>query len=147
MGKLITRLLVLTAILLAAAMYQFNQVSKVQDPDLIRRAQQALSDDFHSKTLGDISESLQGDGSPEVIADQAGSLITQDVTLTAIRAARTLLPWRQSATVVLQLDFVLEENGAKVLAGRRYLRFAPTIDHGWRYLGETDFKGFYKNLL
>ncbi len=147
MSKLFGRLLVLVAIVLAAAVYQFNQVSVVEDPALVREAESALNDQFRSKTMTELSESLRSGEAINILAGQAGSLITQDVTLLAVRESRTLLPWKRSAEVILQVDFVLEERGSKIAAGRRYLRFAPTIDHGWRYLGETGFEGFYANLL
>jgi len=147
MGKLFGRLLLLVAILMAAGVYQFNQVSVVEDPALVRQAKAVLSDQFRSKTFQELSESLRAGDSFDILAGQAGSLMTQDVTLLAVRESRTLLPWKQSEEVVLQVDFVLEDRGSKIAAGRRYLRFAPTTDHGWRYLGETDFEGFYANLL
>jgi hypothetical protein len=147
LGKFFTRFLILVAIVLAAAGYQFNQVSKVQDPELVRQAKEVLTDSFRSMTLEEVAQSVHSMGSLKIIADKAGSLVTQDVTLLAVKAGRTILPWKESKDVVLQVDFILEEKGAKVASGRRYLRFEPTVDQRWRYLGETDFEGFFRNLF
>jgi len=147
LGKLITRLFILAVIVFAAAGYQFNQVSKVKDPELVRQAQEVLTDSFRSMTLKEVAQSIRTMGSLNIIADNAADLVTQDVVLLTVRASRAILPWKTPDKVVLQVDFLVEERGEKVAAGRRYLRFEPTVDHRWRYLGETDFEGFMKNLL
>ncbi|MGD2084508.1 MAG: hypothetical protein PVF91_16210, partial [Chromatiales bacterium] len=122
-------------------------ISDVEDPELVRQAGEVLSAKFRSRNLEELSDAVQSQGSLDVILDRAGSVITEDVVVHTIRASRPLLPWVASKEVVLQVDFILEDRGAKVAAGRSYLRFEPTVDNRWRYLGETDFQGFYSNLF
>jgi hypothetical protein len=146
-GKLLSRLIIVAAIVLAAAIFRFNQISDVEDPELVRQAEAVLTDRFRSRNLDDLADAVRSSGSLDVIMQRAGAVITEDVVVHTIRASRPLLPWVSGGEVVLQVDFMLEDRGSKIAAGRSYLRFEPTVDDRWRYLGETDFQGFYSNLF
>ena len=146
-GRLLTRLMVLAAVVLAAGMFRFGQVSGVEDPELVRQAEAVLANKFRSANLGELAGAVRTGGSFDVIMKRAGAVVTEDVVVHTIRASRPLLPWAAGGAVVLQVDFILEDRGSKVAAGRSYLRFEPSSDDRWRYLGETDFQGFYSNLF
>jgi len=146
-GKLLSRLIIVAAIVLAAAIFRFNQISDVEDPELVRQAEAVLTDRFRSRNLSDLADAVKSSGSLDVIMQRAGAVVTEDVVVHNIRASRPLLPWVSGGEVVLQVDFMLEDRGSKVAAGRSHLRFEPTEDQRWRYLGETDFQGFYSNLF
>jgi hypothetical protein len=147
MGKLFGRLLLLVAVVALAAIYQFNQVSVVEDPDLTSLAKDVLSSQFRAKSVEEISNALRTGDSFDVAAGRTNTVINEDVTLLAVRESRSLLPWKHSKEVVLQVDFVLQDGGETIAAGRRYLRFARNPELGWGYRGETDSQGFYANLL
>ena len=114
MSKLFGRLWLLIAIVAAIGVYQFNDISTVRDPDLLRLAKQVLSDRFQGKTLEDLSTALRSGDSFDIAGSQSSSVATQEVDVLAARESRSLLPWKHSKEVILQVDFALKIQNFKV---------------------------------
>lgn len=81
------------------------------------------------------------------MATQALSLIKQEVVITRLQAARSLLDFGNQGEVLIEVAFNVEEKDKVLATDIRYLRCQQTLSDGWRFRGTATEKEFYRAYL
>jgi hypothetical protein len=145
-GGVILFLLIVLVLAIGLFGFRYYQVTTSTDIKIISQIKLELESKLKSGGLKGMIDSLnQGDIGGA--ANQALSMINQEIVIIDIRAARPLLDFSDNPETIYRVAFNVEQNNKILASDIRYMTYQDSLSDGLRFRGESTREAFYRKYL